>query len=262
MVPIALALALAGAPPPVAARHALGTLHAFPSMSDGSGAILADGELVQELTGGRLVVRVRWVFADGRRAEERDVFKVGRDLAQERYSWVETQAGAERRRFEVDFATGRASAVTHDQHGAPKREDAHLDLPRGRAFAGYGTALAVSELGLAEGASAELTFVAFTSKPRAVTLQVKREGEERLAVAGRAIPCDRYTLHPEIPFPLDLFAGAKDAHLWFTHAPPPAFVRAEQNLVEKDDPVVVIDATPRGPARPPAARRPARTGSR
>ncbi|HEX8910222.1 MAG TPA: hypothetical protein VF805_13550, partial [Anaeromyxobacteraceae bacterium] len=81
------------------------------------------------------------------------------------------------------------------------------------------------------------------------------EGGERLVVAGRPIACDRYTLHPEIPFPLDLFAGAKDGHLWVTHAPPPALVCAEGNLVEKDDPIVVIDVTPRGPARPHAAAR-------
>jgi len=30
-----------------------------------------------------------------------------------------------------------------------------------------------------------------------LTVQVKREGEERIAVAGRSIPCDRYTLHPK-----------------------------------------------------------------
>jgi hypothetical protein len=172
---LALVLLLAGAPAPIPVRHALGALHGFPSMSDASGSIIADGELTQELVGDRLVVRARWAFADGRQAEEHDAFRVGRDLAQERFSWLETESGEERRRFEVDFTTGQALAVTHDAHGASKREDAHLDLPRGRAFAGYGTALAVSELGLAEGASAEITFVAFTSKPRTVTLQVKRE---------------------------------------------------------------------------------------
>jgi hypothetical protein len=259
MAHLALLLALATAAP-IPVRHGPGTLHGFPSMSDAAGLVLADGELTQEVVGDRLVVRARWVFPGGRRAEEHDVFRVGRELAQERFSWVETQAGEERRRFEVDFTTGRASAVTHDARGAPKREEAHLDLPRGRAFTGYGTALAVSQLRLAEGATAEVTLVAFTSKPRAVTLQVKREGEERLVVAGRPIACDRYTLHPEIPFPLDLFAGAKDGHLWFTHAPPPALVRAEGNLVEKDDPIVVIDVTPRGPARPHATARPPPAG--
>ncbi len=251
-LPFLLAAAAAG---PVPVRHALGDLHGFPSMSDPAGKVIADGELTQERRGERLVVHVRWAFADGRRADERDEFRVGGELEQERFAWVETKGGEELRRFEVDFATGDASSVTRDRDGKPKHEKAQLDLPRGRAFAGYGTALAVSELSLGTGAKAEITFVAFTNAPRAVTLQVHNEGEEDVRVAGRSVRCDRITLHPELPFPIKLFAGAKDAHLWLTHAPPPALVRATQNLATKDDPQVVIDVTPRGPARPPAARR-------
>ncbi len=235
-------------------QHAIGDLHGFPSMSDASGKVIADGELTQERTGDRLAVRVHWAFAD-RRAEEVDELRVGKVLEQERFSWVETKDGVELRRFEIDFATGRASSRTRDERGAPKHEEARLDLARGRSFAGYGVALAVTELSLGPRARAEITFVAFTTQPRAVTLQVERDGEERIAVAGRSIRCDRITLHPQIPFPVDLFAGAKDAHLWFTHGAPRALVRAQQNLAAKDDPQVVIDVTPRGPARPAAARR-------
>jgi hypothetical protein len=67
--------------------------------------------------------------------------------------------------------------------------------------------------------------------------------------AGRSIPCERFRLHPKIPFPVSLFAKARDARLWMTRAPPRALVRAEQNLVTKDDPVVVIDVIPRGARR-------------
>lgn len=77
-----------------------------------------------------------------------------------------------------------------------------------------------------------------------------RDRTERLSVAGRSILTDRFTLHPEIPFPASIFVSAKDAHLWFTHSPPPALVRAEQNLAAKDDPIAVIDVTPRGAAHP------------
>jgi hypothetical protein len=105
------------------------------------------------------------------------------------------------------------------------------------------------------GDEAEITFVAFTPKPRAVSLAVRRDREERVGAAGRSIPCDHFTLHPKIPFPISLFAGAKDGHLWLTHEGPPALVRAEQNLIAKDDPVVVVDVIPRGAAHVPSARR-------
>jgi hypothetical protein len=252
---IALVLLLLGAgsvsaeeAQPVKPRQVLGTLHGFPSMSDTSGQVIADGELTQERAGDRVRVRIRWAFADGRDVEERDEFQVDEILAQRRFSFVESRKETELRRFEVDFLAGTAVAVTRNEKGEVEREESKLELPAGRAFAGYGTALAVSDLSLGPGAAAEISFVAFTPKPRVVTLKVTRDREEPLSVAGRSIPTDRYTLHAEIPFPASLFVSAKDAHLWFTHTPPPALVRAEQNLAAKDDPVVVIDVTPRGAA--------------
>jgi hypothetical protein len=233
----------------VSPRHALGTLHGFPSMSDTNGRVIADGELTQERVGDRLLVKIRWVFSDGRAAEERDEFKVDKVLTQRRFSWVETRQGDELRRFEVDFSSGTGLAVLHDEKGETNREESKLDLPAGRCFTGYGTALAVTELSPAAGEEARITFVAFTPKPRTVTLKVSRDKQDRLSVAGRPLDTDRYTLHPEIPFPANVFVSAPDAHLWFTHTRPIALVRAEQNLIVKDDPRVVIDVTPRGPAR-------------
>ena len=236
---------------PVKPHHVFGTLHGFPSMSDTSGQVIADGELTQERAGDRLRVRIRWDFADGREVEERDEFQVDKILAQSRFSWVETRKETELRRFEIDFSAGTASAVTRNEKGEVEREESKMKLPAGRSFAGYGTALAVSELSLGSGEEGRITFVAFTPKPRDVTLKVTRDQTERLSVAGRSIPTDRYTLHAEIPFPANIFVSAKDGHLWLTHAPPAALVRAEQNLIAKDDPVVVIDVTPRGAAHPP-----------
>jgi hypothetical protein len=232
-------------------HHVFGTLHGFPSMSDTTGQVIADGELTQERAGDRLRVRIRWDFADGREVEERDEFQVAPTLTQRQFSFVETRKEIELRRFEIDFSTGKARAVTRNEKGEVERKESEMQLPAGRSFAGYGTALAVSELSLEPGGEGRITFVAFTPKPRDVTVKVTRDRTERVSVAGRAILTDRYTIHAEIPFPASLFVSARDAHLWFTHTPPPALVRAEQNLAAKDDPVVVIDVTPRGAARAP-----------
>lgn len=237
----------------VAVRAPIGELHGFPSMSDAAGHVLAEGELRQQRRGRRLTVHATWRFRDGLVAEERDEFLVGAILAQTRHEWVERRAGVEQRRFEVDLESGRALAVTGGAKDR-KRDRAELELPRGRAFAGYGVALAASQLPLDRaGAKAELTFVAFTPAPRAVALEVRREGPESIAAAGREIRCVRFTLHPVLPFAIRLFVHPEDAHLWFTEAPPRALVRAEQNLVTKDDPRVVVDVIPR--AMPRQARR-------
>jgi hypothetical protein len=133
---------------PIKPRHVSGTLHGFPSMSDTNGQVIADGELTQERVGDRLHVRNRWGFADGREVEERDEFQVTPALAQRSFSFVETRKETELRRFEMDFVAGKARAVTRNEKGEPEREESEMKLPAGRAFAGYGTALAVSELSL------------------------------------------------------------------------------------------------------------------
>jgi hypothetical protein len=260
MSPLILALLLAAAAvQPIPIRFPLGTLHGFPSMSDAQGRVIADGEMMQQVAGEKVVVHIQWLFADGLRADERDEFRAGTTLSQEQYAWVETRGGVEQRRFEVDFSTGKASASVRDGKGRVKHQEQRLQLPAGRSFGGFGAAIAVSQLALASGGTAEFTFVAFTPAPHAITLLVRREGEEEVVVTGRSVTCDRFRLHPRIPFPINLFAGAKDAQLWLTHAGPPGVIRAEQGLVTKDDPRVVVDAFARGAAHS-TAQAPERRG--
>ena len=252
------ALLLAAPARAVDLNYPQGDLHGFPSMSDEHGKLVANGELTQKKEGARLLVHAVWRFRDGRIAVEDDVLSVVPELAQESFRWVETRGGKEERRYEVNFKTGQAK-VDKMVKGERKHWDEKLDLPAGKSFTGYSTALAVSQERnpLAQKNSlVEITFVAFTPKPRTVTLQVSRSLGAHVRAAGRELSADLYTLHPKIPFPINVIAGAKDAHLWFTHSEPPALLRAEQNLVEKDDPIIRIDVIPRGNARPsPQARR-------
>jgi hypothetical protein len=67
--------------------------------SPAAGAVIADGELTQEVRGETVRVDVRWRFADGRQVDEYDEFRAAIDLAQRRFSWVESRAGGELRRF-------------------------------------------------------------------------------------------------------------------------------------------------------------------
>jgi hypothetical protein len=256
-VAAALLLVVAGSATAVEVHSPPGALHGFPSMTDESGTVIADGELSQERRGDRLFVHASWVFRGGRRAEETATFRLGTELAQERFAWVETERGEEQRRFEVDFVTGDARSSVRRGDRMDRAQE-RLDLPAGSSFAGYGVALAASQLLLGPGDEAELTFVAFTPGPRAVTLAIRNDGEEGIPAAGRSIACDRFTLHPKLPLLVRPFVHARDAHLWFTHSPPRALVRAEQELAAKDDPRVVIDVIPRGAVQARAPSRAAR----
>lgn len=262
LAPILLsALSLLAAAPPAFAvelRYPQADLHGFPSMSDDRGRVIADGELTQRRKGDRLLVHAVWRFKDGRVAEEDDVLRTRPELIQESFRWVERRGKEEVRRAEVDFRTGKAT-LTRAEDGKPKTWEEKLDLPAGKAFTGYSTALAASQLRdeLAKSeARLSLTFVAFTPKPRTVELEIGREPGSRIRAAGRQLAADLFTLHPKLPFPLSVVAHPPDSHLWFTHGSPPALLRAEQNLLEKDDPRVRIDVIPSGAAiAQPAARR-------
>src|ERR1700686_380468 len=239
-------------------RYPQADLHGFPSMSDESGKLIADGELTQKRKGDRLLVRAVWKFKDGRVAVEDDVLRTRPELWQESFRWVERRGKEEVRSAQVDFRTGKAT-FSRREDGKIKNWEENLELPRGKAFTGYSAALAASQLRGAlstREARRSLTFVAFTPEPRTVELEIAREPGTHVRAAGRELSADLYTLHPKIPFPLSIVANAPDARLWFTHTSPPALLRAEQNLLEKDDPRIRIDVIPRGAALPqPAARR-------
>ncbi len=229
----------------VAVRSAIGDLHGFPSMSDQAGHVIATGELRQERHGAELAVHITWNFRDGRVVDEFDGFTIDHQLEQTLFSWTEKDGSGVRRRFKVDFKTHHAESSVRGPEGT-EREDTDLDLEPGRAFAGYGVGLAVAEMeSHPDQSSAEITFVGFTPKPRTVGLEVRRDAPEEVLSGGIRIPCERITLHPKIPFPVSVFVHADDAHLWFTRTAPRVLVRAEQNLIEKDDPVVVVDVIPR-----------------
>src|SRR6202140_5916805 len=65
-------------------RYPQADLHGFPSMSDESGKLIADGELTQKRKGDRLLVRAVWKFKDGRGAVEDGGLRTRPELRQGR----------------------------------------------------------------------------------------------------------------------------------------------------------------------------------
>ncbi|MFL5380795.1 MAG: hypothetical protein ACJ787_22995, partial [Myxococcales bacterium] len=171
----------------------------------------------------------------------------------------EERKGTEvQRSYSIDFTTGHA--VVH-KRGEDTLDD-HLEDARklGRAFTGVGFMYAVKNLvpDLEKGGEIELTAVAFTPKPRTVTVSIRRDQEGSLAMGGRTLAAERFVIHPQIPlaFIAKLFVKAPDQYLWFYRPAPPAFLRADIPLAEPSDPILRIELIggPRPP--PPQSRRP------
>jgi hypothetical protein len=183
-------------------------------------------------------------FNDGRRVEESDVFAMGGQVRQRRFSFEErTRAGEVTRRFTVDFETGRAQSWRRSATGEIAQSEKVLRGTRD-AFAGLGVMLAIKNLhaALDSGAPATLGVVAFVPSPLVVDVTVARVEQTDLAIGGRVLPASRYRIRPDIPGVVKVFMKAPDQTMWFTRASPPAFLRADINLVEPSDPVVRFEA--------------------
>ncbi len=259
MVMLLAALAPAAAAPAAEPGGPEGALHGFPVLLDPSGKKLADGDFTQSVQDGeRLRVQLTYAFPDGRRIEETSEFRQKPELAQERWSWRETRGGAVLRRFQIDFAAGRATGEKREEAQVQSWSE-KVEIEPGRTFAGFGFVLAIKNIRprLLAGAHVELKTIAFTPKPRPVSVEVSHAGLDEMRMGGRAVRGDRFLIRPKIPRIAKLFINVPDSHLWLVNPPPAGFLRMEGLLLEPDDPVVRIDLQgggESGPAKPVAAK--------
>lgn len=214
----------------------------YPVMRDANGRHLADGEFVQWLGKDGLHVQITYTGAKGKRMQETIVMQQRPELIQNAWRWREIERGTPVRTFDINFATGAATA-TKIENGETKRWSDTLDVERGTTFAGFGFSMAAKALRerlVKRGETVELTAVGFTPDPKVVTVALSYAGRQTLRMAGRAIPADHFVVHPKIPAIARLFVKVPDAHIWLT-APPAGFLRFEGSLAEPSDQIIRID---------------------
>jgi hypothetical protein len=231
-----------------------GMARGFPVLRDGEGSKLADGDFVQWLDGERLHVEIAYDFSRGRSVEEKAVFRQRPELVQEEWSFREVRNGDVVRQFEVNFASGTATATKREADDV-REWSAEVEIEAGRTFAGFGFTLALKALHerLVQGDEIELRAVAFSPEPRVVSVQLSHGGLEQMRMAGRVLRGNRFVIQPQIPWIARLFITVPDTHIWLTHPTPAVFLRWEGPFVEPGDPLIRVDLLPgdeSGPARP------------
>ena len=220
-----------------------GDAQAFTSLIDAQGHALADGRYVQSVHNGLLHIEARYDFPDGRTIIERADLRLAPQIEQERWNWSERAGDRLIREYEVDFRTRKAVATRVDQH---KRWKENVDVEPGKTFAGIGFITVIKALReeLAPGQSVELKAVAMTPRPRTATVSIIHNGQSPVHMAGRIIPGDEYTIHPEIPAIARLFVSAPDQHVWLFAGGPPAFLAYQGPLAEPKDPIIRVNLIP------------------
>jgi hypothetical protein len=245
----ALALGAAAQPYTTPARG-------FPEMRTLSGEKLASGEYVAWIEHGQYHLSQTYRFPDGRIVEEQTSFDRS-PLAQKKWSWRETQNGVDLRRFEVDFASGKATAMVTDKSSI-RTWMSKIDVKDGKTFCGLGFVQAIvnDKPKLVAGENLKLKAVAFTPKPRVVDVEVSYSGVDQMTQASQTLKGDHYVIAAKLPVPIKLFVKPPDNHVWLTHLEPSAFLRSEGPLMQPDDQKVRIDLLPGGISTP-ATRLPA-----
>jgi len=252
LLALTYALFSAGALSSAAERE--GTVHGFPVLLDLDGKKLADGEFSQAVAGDELHVKLTYVFKDGRRVEEISELAEKPRLIQKRWSWRESRGDRVLRRFQIDFAAGKATAEKLED-GRQKSWSEEVKIEPGSTFAGFGFILAIKELRekLLGGAHAEIKTIGFTPKPRELSVDVSHVGLDEMAMGGRTVRGERFLLRPKIPRIVTVFVKIPDYSVWLINPPPADFLRMEGPLMEPSDPLVRIDLMgggKSGPAKP------------
>jgi hypothetical protein len=231
-----------------------GALHGFPVLLDLNGNKLADGDFSQFLEGERLRIKLTYAFRDGRRVEELSELRQKPELTQEKWSWRESRGDETLRRFQIDFAAGKAMAEKREG-GAQKSWSEEVKIEPGRTFADFGFVLAIKErrAKLLGGAHDEIKTIGFTPKPHALAVDVSYVGLEQMAMGGRIVRGDRFLLRPKIPRIVKVFVKIPDYSVWLANPPPAGFLRMEGPLMEPSDPLIRIDLMGGGKSGPSAA---------
>jgi len=221
-----------------------GAAHGYPGLCSINGKKIADGEFRQWIENKRLHVIITYRFSDGELYEEQTQFRQQPELMQEKWSWKESKNGKSQREFAADFLSGIASAHVREEH---KDVSEKINVDPGRTFAGFGFAIALSNLRkrLRSGEQVQLKAVGFspfpTLSPQVVTVTISHGGLDRMRMSGRLVKGDRFIVHPEIFFLARLFVDVPDTNIWLTNPAPAGFLRSEGPIVLPTDPLIRVD---------------------
>jgi hypothetical protein len=215
---------------PVEVKYAEGVARGFPVLRSLAGDKLAQGEIFQIQHGDDVVEsRLVFRFVDGSLYDERVVFSqrgvftlLSYRLVQRGPSFPETVAAT------FDRGSGRYDVVYRGDEDSPEESlTGRLDLPPDV----YNGLLSTLMKNRPAGDSKTVQVVAFTPRPRLVTMLLTPAVQDPLTVNDTAVTATRFLIRPQLGlFATLLVADIPDAKLWIVGGEAPAFLRFEGPL--------------------------------
>jgi hypothetical protein len=215
---------------PITVKYTEGVTRGFPVLRSLDGQTLAQGELIQVPRGGHVVEsRMIFRFRDGSIYDEqvvfsqRDVFTLlSYRILQQGPSFPETVEAS------VDRATGRYHVRYRADDDSPEET---LSGDFAMPLDVYNGLLTTLMKNLPAGHSSIVQIVAFTPKPRLVSMLLEPAAEDPMKVNEAAVIATRYRMRPQLGlFASLLVADIPDVKCWIAGGEAPAFLRFEGPL--------------------------------
>ena len=220
----------------VAVRYVEGTLHGFLRLRSANGDVIADGELLQVPRRRGLDSRMVFRFRDSSFFEEKVLFTQRGVFRMESYSLVQRgPAFAEDIDVKLDRSGKYEVKATDREDGEAKSWSGTMDLPADT----YNGMVIVIAKNLATGETAGDTqrvhLVAFTPKPRMISLELAPSGTQQVQIGTHREKAVHYVLKPKLGAVIGFFAKTlgkmpPDSHAWIVTEGAPGFVRFEGPL--------------------------------
>ena len=242
---------------PVTVRYLEGVTHGFLVLRDAGGETLAEGDLLQVVRPDGVDSRLVFRFRDGSLYDETVVFTQQKVFTLAELPPRPARTHLPRGARGHPRAEGEPLSGTLAARRAARRRprSGEVELPPDL----YNGMMIMLLRNLDKSAAATVHVLAFTPKPTLVQLEMVPVGEETVLAGDRRLQATHYVMTPK----LGLLRGAAaavlgktpaDYHCWIVTAGAPAFVAIDGPLYTGGPIWRIETVSPRGPARPAAAR--------
>jgi hypothetical protein len=214
----------------VVVRHVEGLVHGFLSLRSPGGALVGNGDLIQNVQGGRVTSRLIFRFLDGSLSDETGVFSQRGHFKLVSYHLLQKGPAFNRPLdMRIDATTGRVIIRHKNDDGEEKVEDEHMDLPPDLA---NGMLITLLKNVRRNALPPSVSLVVATPKPRLVKLLIAAAGTERFSAAGSPRQATHYVVKVDIGgiagFVAPLIGKQPpDSHVWILEGEAPAFIRSQ-----------------------------------
>ena len=214
---------------PVSVQYREGVTRGFPALRSATGELLARGDLSQVARGDRVESRITFRFLDGSLYDETVVFDQAAVFTLVRYHVVQRGPAFPE---QLEASLDRHSERYHvryraDEDSAEEVLTGSFSLPPD-AYNGLLTTLLKN---LPAGGAQMVQIVAFTPRPRLVSMRLAPLGTEVVPAGASTVEATRYSIKPQLGLLAALLVvDSPDLTCWIARGEVPGFVRFEGPL--------------------------------